>query len=99
MYNKSLIKSFFSNKIYKQKTYVYGLCLVGESMNQDDNPKIYVMQLKEIIYTAILIVLAIILIIIMINTFAGKEKTTSTSSVPSSSTTATTSSIYSYTYN
>ena len=67
-------------------------------MNQDDNPKIYVLRLKEIIYTAILIVLAIILIIVMVNMFTGKDKSKATSSTPSSAE-VTTSSIYSYTYN
>ena len=39
-------------------------------MNQDYNPKIYVMQLKELIYTAIFVVLTIILIIVMVSMFA-----------------------------
>lgn len=65
-------------------------------MNQDDNPKIYVMQLKELIYTAVLIVLTIILIIVMINIFTSKENTATTSAniLETQS-----SSIYSYTYN
>lgn len=67
-------------------------------MNQGDNPKIYVMQLKELIYTAILIVLTIILIIVMVNVFASKDDVTSASAQVSPSTTSNTS-IYSYTYN
>lgn len=86
------------NKIYINKTYVLGLCPIGEPMNQDDNPKIYVLRLKEIIYSAILIVLAIILIIVMINIFTGKDKDKAASTVPSTTATST-SSIYSYTYN
>ena len=39
-------------------------------MNQDYNPKIYVMQLKELIYTAVFIILTIILIMVMISMFA-----------------------------
>lgn len=42
-------------------------------MNQDYNPKIYVMQLKELIYTAIFVVLTIILIIVMISMFAPDD--------------------------
>lgn len=67
-------------------------------MNQDDNPKIYVMQLKELIYTAILIILTIILIIVMVNVFASKKDTAATSAnanLPPNDNT----SYYSYTYN
>lgn len=42
-------------------------------MNQDSNPKIYVMQLKELIYTAIFVILTIILIIVMVSMFAPKN--------------------------
>ena len=62
-------------------------------MNQDYNPKIYVMQLKEIIYTAIFIVLTIILIMVMISMFAPKNDAAESSAIPSASTYA-----YEYTY-
>lgn len=66
-------------------------------MNQDDNPKIYVMQLKELIYTALLIILTIALIIVLINVFATKDSSTTTSATLG--TESTSESIYSYTYN
>lgn len=59
-------------------------------MNQDDNPKIYVMQLKELIYTAIFIILTIILIIIMVSMFAPDDNDASESNA--------TPSYYSYEY-
>lgn len=62
-------------------------------MNQDYNPKIYVMQLKEIIYTAIFIVLTIILIMVMVSMFAPDND-----AVESSATPQTTTSAYQYYY-
>ena len=49
-------------------------------MSQDYNPKIYVMQLREVIYTAIFIILTIILIIVMVSMFAPDENEASESS-------------------
>lgn len=61
-------------------------------MNQDSNPKIYVMQLKELIYTAVFIILAIVLIIVMVSMFAPdnekNDATMSNATVP----------VYSYEY-
>ena len=54
-------------------------------MSQDYNPKIYVMQLREISYTAIFIVLTIILIMVMISMFAPKNDADETAATPSSS--------------
>lgn len=51
-------------------------------MSQDYNPKIYVMQLRELIYTAIFIVLTIILIIVMISMFAPDNEATESSATP-----------------
>ena len=63
-------------------------------MSQDYNPKIYVMQLRELICTAIFIVLTIILIIVMISMFAPDNEATESSATPE-----TTVSTYIYGYN
>ncbi len=45
-------------------------------MSQDYNPKIYVMNLREIIYTILFIILTIVLIITMISMFAPDDDAT-----------------------
>ena len=53
-------------------------------MSQDYNPKIYVMQLREIIYTAIFVILTIVLIMVMISMFSPKNESSETAATPSS---------------
>lgn len=40
-------------------------------MSQDYNPKIYVMHLREIVYTILFVILTIVLIIAMISMFTS----------------------------
>ena len=65
----------------------------------NSNPKIYVMQLKELIYTTIFIILTIILIIILVSMFAPSDDALESSATAQPSTSANSTSTYTYYYN
>ena len=65
----------------------------------NSNPKIYVMQLKELIYTTIFIILTIILIIVLVSMFAPSDDALESSATPQANTSVTPASTYGYYYN
>ena len=56
--------------------------------NNNPNPKIYVMQLQELIYTAIFVILTIILIIVLVSMFSPNDDAVESSAAAKLSTSA-----------